>query len=112
MDERFIAGREFLRREGRLVERRLFAACFEGADSAGVVDALRGYANDDGGFGHGLEPDKRCPASLPIDVEVALQAMVAAKASDPALVDAAPATTSPGLPAGRTPAAPCRPPSR
>jgi hypothetical protein len=86
MDDRFIAGREFLRREGRLVERRLFAVCFEGADSAGVVDALRGYINDDGGFGHGLEPDKRCPASLPIDVEVALQTMVAAKASDPALI--------------------------
>lgn len=86
MEDQFIAGREFLRREGRLVERRLFAFCFEGADGAGVVDALRGYANNDGGFGHGLEPDKRCPASLPIDVEVALQAMAAARASDPTLV--------------------------
>src|SRR5215472_16748157 len=86
MDTQFAAGRDFIQRQGRLVERRLFATCFEGAPAAGVVDALRGYANDDGGFGHGLEPDKRCPASLPIDVEVALQTMVAAKASDPALI--------------------------
>jgi hypothetical protein len=89
MDERFAAGRDFLRREGRLVERRLFAACFEGAPGGGVTDALRGYLNDDGGFGHGLEPDIRCPASLPIDVEVALQCMVAAGVTDTALVQGA-----------------------
>ena len=55
---------------------------FEGAPATGVVDAVRAFRNDDGGFGHGLEPDMRCPASLPVDVEVALQALVTAKASD------------------------------
>ena len=85
----YTAGREFIRREGRLLERRLLAACFEGAAAAGVVDALRGYRNDDGGFGHGLEPDKRCPDSLPIDVEVALQALVTAGATDRPLVHGA-----------------------
>jgi hypothetical protein len=86
MDDQFAAGRDFILRQGRLLERRLFATCFENAAATGVVDAVRGFRNDDGGFGHGLEPDKRCPASLPIDVEVALQALVTAKASDPALV--------------------------
>lgn len=86
MDNQFAAGRAFIHREGRLLERRLFATCFEGAPAAGVVDALRGYHNDDGGFGHGLEPDKRCPASLPIDVEVALQALVTAGTADMPLV--------------------------
>jgi hypothetical protein len=86
MDNQFAAGRDFILRQGRLVERRLFAACFEGAPAAGVIDALRGYRNDDGGFGHGLEPDKRCPASLPIDVEVALQALTAVGAADLPLV--------------------------
>ena len=86
MDTHFTAGRDFILRQGRLLERRLFATRFEGAPPAGVVDVLRGYRNDDGGFGHGLEPDKRCPASLPIDVEVALQAMVTAGASDDRLV--------------------------
>lgn len=89
MDERFAAGREFLLREGRLLERRLFAACFDGAAGDGVVDALKGYLNGDGGFGHGLEPDKRCPDSLPVDVEVALRTMVAAQTVDPPLVRAA-----------------------
>jgi hypothetical protein len=86
MDGQFTAGRAFIQRQGRLLERRLFAARFEGAPAAGVVDALRGYRNDDGGFGHGLEPDKRCPASLPIDVEVALQAMATAGTVDMPLV--------------------------
>jgi hypothetical protein len=89
MDDQFAAGREFLLRQGRLLERRLFATCFEAASGAGVVNALRGYVNDDGGFGHGLEPDKRCPASLPIDVEAALQAMAAAQAADLPLVHSA-----------------------
>lgn len=82
MSDAFRAGQDFLLREARLLERRLFATLFLGADSRGVVDALRGYQNDDGGFGHGLEPDKRCPASLPLDVEVALQALNAAGAFD------------------------------
>lgn len=78
MNDSLVAGRTFIEREGRLLERRLAAVCFDGAPPTGVIDALRGYQNDDGGFGHGLEPDKRCPASLPIDVEVALQTLVAA----------------------------------
>src|SRR5215467_10792712 len=86
MDTHFSSGRHFIIGQGRLLERRLFATCFEGAPGAGVVDALRGYRNDDGGFGHGLEPDKRCPASLPIDVEMALQALVTAGTGDGELV--------------------------
>ncbi len=89
MDTVFTSGRDFILRQGRLLERRLFATRFEGAPAAGVVDVLRGYRNDDGGFGHGLEPDKRCPASLPIDVEVALQAMANAGTTDEQLVSGA-----------------------
>jgi hypothetical protein len=89
MDDQFAAGRDFILREGRLLERRLFATCFEGAPATGVVDAVRAYRNDDGGFGHGLEPDVRCPASLPVDVEVALQALATAKASERALARSA-----------------------
>jgi len=80
------AGRAFLEREGRLIERRLAATLFDGAPAAGVVDTLRGYRNPDGGFGHGLEPDKRCPDSLPIDVECAFDIMLVAGAVDEAMV--------------------------
>ncbi|MGI9005912.1 MAG: hypothetical protein ACR2FU_06905 [Streptosporangiaceae bacterium] len=89
MDNSFAAARGFLLRDGRLLERRLFAACFEGAGPEGVADAVRGYRNPDGGFGHALEPDTRCPASLPIYTEVALQALAAAGAADQQLIDGA-----------------------
>jgi hypothetical protein len=83
------AARDFVLREGRLLERRLFATVFEGAPPDGVLAALAGYRNADGGFGHGLEPDKLCPDSQPIDVETALQTMVAAAATDRTMVTGA-----------------------
>ncbi len=86
MDDAFTAGDQFLRKQARLLERRLFATCFLAAPATGVIDALRGYQNDDGGFGHGLEPDKRCPASLPVDVEAAFGAMNTAGAADARMV--------------------------
>lgn len=86
MENAFAAADRFLLSQARLLERRLFASCFLGQPPAHVISALRGYQNDDGGFGHALEPDKRCPASLPIDVETAFQAMAAAGTADRAMV--------------------------
>ncbi len=83
------AGRAFIEREGRLIERRLLAALFEDGPVEPIVDALRGYRNPDGGFGHGLEPDKRCPDSLPIDVESALEILLVAGAVDEPMVSGA-----------------------
>lgn len=82
----FTAARDFVLLEGRLLERRMFATLFQDAPATGVIEALRGYRNEDGGFGHGLEADKLCPASLPIDVELALQAMATVGHADPDLV--------------------------
>ena len=82
MDDAFAAGDRFLLNDARLLERRLFASCFLGQPATGVVDALRGYQNTDGGFGHALEPDTRCPASLPIYVETAFQALATAGTVD------------------------------
>ncbi|HEY7325118.1 MAG TPA: hypothetical protein VH520_09855 [Streptosporangiaceae bacterium] len=86
MDDSCAAAYRFLLSQARLLELRLFATRFLGQPGSAVVDALRGYQNSDGGFGHGLEPDKRCPDSLPIDVETAFQAMVAAGAADAGMV--------------------------
>ncbi|GAA2854115.1 hypothetical protein Acy02nite_49600 [Actinoplanes cyaneus] len=77
MSADFRTAEKFLQAEGRLLERRLFGVLFRDEAPQGVVEVLRGYRNADGGFGHGLEPDKRCPASLPVDVEVAFQALAA-----------------------------------
>jgi hypothetical protein len=45
-----------------------------------VVAAVLSYRNADGGFGHGLEPDKLAPQSQPLDVQIALQALTDAGA--------------------------------
>lgn len=71
-DTRFNRAQDFVWRNARLLERHLFAYHFAGGPREPVLAALRAYRNADGGFGHGLEPDKRCPSSQPVDVEFAL----------------------------------------
>lgn len=82
----FERARRFLYAEGRLLERRVFQALFEGVDADGALEALAGYRNVDGGFGHGLEPDKRAPSSQPLDVEVAIATMEAVGRIDEGVV--------------------------
>jgi hypothetical protein len=67
--------RDFLDRNGRLLERRLFAFHFEGGEASAVTSALTAYQNADGGFGWGLEPDKRTPASQPVDMQFAFETL-------------------------------------
>ena len=71
--DRFARARDFVLRNARLIDRHLFACLFEAGSNEPVRDALRAYRNPDGGFGHALEPDKRCPESQPVDAEVALK---------------------------------------
>lgn len=85
----FEKARTFLYSEARLLERRVFETVFEGADAAGALEALRGYRNGEGGFGHGLEPDKRAPGSQPLDVETAFLTMDAVGRVDMELVTGA-----------------------
>ncbi len=83
------AARLFVYANGRLLEQRVYAAMFEGGDPVAVVAALAAYQNADGGFGHGLEPDKRAPDSQPLDVEIAFERLVMADAQAPDLVTSA-----------------------
>jgi len=83
------AARLFILRHGRVLERRVFAALFEDGDPNDVVTALRAYQNADGGFGHGLEPDKRAPTSQALDVEVAFETLVSVGVAAPEIVTAA-----------------------
>ena len=85
----FDAARTFISRNGRVLDRRVFAAVFEGAAPAGAINAVRAYRNDDGGFGQGLEPDKRVPTSTPLDTETAFEAIDAVGHVDRDLVLAA-----------------------
>jgi len=83
------AARSFVNLQGRVLERRLLACLVDGEPADGVALALQAYRNPDGGLGHALEPDKRCPASQPVDVAVGLETLVLAGARSDELVDGA-----------------------
>jgi hypothetical protein len=72
--------RDFVYSNARLLERARFEIAFDGAPADRLVAALAAYRNDDGGFGHALEPDLRTPASQPLHTEFALHALMAAGA--------------------------------
>lgn len=56
----------------RMVDRRYFEWLFAEGSVEPVVHALLAYRNSDGGFGHALEPDIRCPDSQPVTTTEAL----------------------------------------
>lgn len=67
------AAETFIWSAARLVDRHRYALLFAGGPPEPVVDALLGYRNPDGGFGHALEPDLRCPGSQPAPTLYALE---------------------------------------
>jgi hypothetical protein len=82
----FDAAAEFMAARARVLDRRVFQRLFQGGAPEPVRDAVAAYRNDDGGFGHALEPDLRAAASQPAAVEMALRIMDAAGAWDERLV--------------------------
>ncbi|EFE66735.1 conserved hypothetical protein, partial [Streptomyces viridosporus ATCC 14672] len=56
----------------RVLEQRLFAHQFRDGAADPVETALDAYRNEDGGYGHGLEPDLRGPVSRPLHTARAL----------------------------------------
>jgi hypothetical protein len=59
------AARAFVATHGRILDRRRLEVVFDGAPADGLLAALDGYRNVDGGYGWGLEPDLRSPESQP-----------------------------------------------
>ncbi|MEV5431906.1 hypothetical protein [Streptomyces sp. NPDC052701] len=59
----------------RVLEQRLFAHHFRGGGADPVETALDAYRNDDGGYGHALEPDLRGPVSQPLHTARALRVL-------------------------------------
>jgi len=71
-DKQLADAKQFIFRHGRLLDRKYFLFHFENGSRQAVLDVLGCYQNNDGGFGHGLEPDVMCPASTAICTEVAM----------------------------------------
>jgi len=82
----FNAAAAFVAANARVLDRRRFQRLFEDGPAAPVRDAVAAYRNDDGGFGHALEPDCRAPGSQPAATEMALRVMDEADAWDEDLV--------------------------
>jgi hypothetical protein len=59
----------------RVLEQRRFAHHFLNGSAEAVETALAAYLNDDGGYGHALEPDLRGPVSQPLHTAHALSVL-------------------------------------
>ena len=82
----FSAAAAFVAANARVLDRRRFQRLFEDGPAAPVRDAVAAYRNDDGGFGHALEPDCRAPGSQPAAAAMALRLMDETDAWDEDLV--------------------------
>ncbi|MGP4025044.1 hypothetical protein [Actinomadura sp. 3N407] len=95
---------EFMRLNGRLIDRHRFALHFRGGPAAPVLAALRAYENPDGGYGHALEPDLRGEGSQPVPAQHALEILHEAGADDdPAVARTGDYLTSITAPGGGVP---------
>jgi hypothetical protein len=63
----------FLHANARVLERRRFEHLFDDGPAEPVLHALRGYRNQDGGFGHAIEPDMRAPISQPVGIHTVME---------------------------------------
>jgi len=69
----FLKIKNWLLRNARTLESARFAYLFETIDVIHVIDTLKAYQNNDGGFGHGLESDFICLESSPMQCWTALE---------------------------------------
>jgi hypothetical protein len=69
----FNAAATFIHANARVLEHRRFEHLFEGGPAEPVLHALRAYRNDDGGFGHAIEPDMRAPISQPVGIHTTME---------------------------------------
>lgn len=77
--------RDYLYTYGRAIDQARYAFHFAGGTPAAVLAALAPYQNEDGGFGHALEPDLRTPASSAVATQQGLAILheVGAPATEP-----------------------------
>ncbi len=79
-------GTDFVMRHARLLDRAIFEYKIYSISPSRVINSLHAYQNPDGGFGHALEPDLRCPNSQPLYLEFALRTLYECDLHDAALI--------------------------
>lgn len=60
-----------IKSKGRMLDYYLLKNLFE-CRQLQIIDTLKTYQNEDGGFGHGLEPDNSCPCSSVVATDEAV----------------------------------------
>lgn len=65
--------RRFMMETARPLERALYLHAYEGGPLDDALAELARFQNEDGGYGHGLEPDSTTPASSVLNTSEALQ---------------------------------------
>lgn len=73
MNKLFAMARSFVYHNARPLDIARWQYHFENGSSGDVLTALAAYQNDDGGFGHALEPDAWNPHSSPIQTWAATE---------------------------------------
>jgi len=68
-------GANFIWENARFLERTIFEYHFYGGSADRILEILRTYQNEDGGFGQALEPDLRAPDSQPLFTEFGLRTL-------------------------------------
>lgn len=71
---------QYISASARPIDRSLFEFLEGQQDASRILEALAAYQNDNGGFGHALEPDLRTPHSSALATSVAFQYLVAVDA--------------------------------
>lgn len=75
MDNCIERGTTFIWKNARLLERAVFEYRLLHGSPGRILRILQTYQNDDGGFGHALEPDLRTPESQALFTEFALRTL-------------------------------------
>jgi hypothetical protein len=83
------AAEQFVLANARLLDRHRLARLLHNASPEPVLRSLRAYRNDDGGFGHALEPDVRSPHSETTSTLHALEVLSELGRLDDPMVDGA-----------------------
>ncbi|MET3698230.1 hypothetical protein SAMN05877753_10885 [Bacillus oleivorans] len=75
--EKFQSARNFIMEHARPIDQALFSFFFEEGDKNKVLEALKKFQNEDGGFGNAIEPDFRLTISSPMATTIGLQVIKA-----------------------------------
>ncbi|MGI2326766.1 hypothetical protein [Planococcus sp. YIM B11945] len=73
--------RTFIKTRARELERALYDYDFEQGSPEAVINEIKTYQNEDGGFGRGLEPDFWCKESSALATSIALRHLAEVGAS-------------------------------